>query len=330
MDLAASLRTATRAVLAVTTLTLVVSCSHGESGGTIRVGAGTSPQSELIAEIYAGALARTGAHTVVTARLGGRGDYLAALDADRVTLVGDDSGDLLGALDPRSTARTPDPATAATEVSEQSGTTVAQAPPGSSVSDALSRAMPEGLVISDIADGTDLRPDFVLSAAAAARVPHSLKDLAARCGDLTVGIAVGTELEPLRAARNPQRDVLTPLRAVYGCDITRYTIYRDDTDLRNALRGGRIQAGVLTAPAALLPGGPGDLVAVADPEYVFRAQNVVPLFRQGSLTGTQIKKLNYVAGELVTADLTAMIRRLRDEHADPADLARDWLDEHNL
>lgn len=330
MELAASLRTAARAVLAVTALTLVVSCSHSESGGTITVGAGSSAQSDLIAEIYAGALARTGAHTVVSARLGGRPDLLAALDADRVTLVGDDSGDLLTALDPRSTARIPDPESAAAQASEATGTTVAQAEPGSSVSDALSRALPEGLAISDIADGTDLRPDFVLSAAQAARLPHSLKDLAAHCGELTVGIATGSELDPLRPGPNPQRDVLTPLRQVYGCDITHYTIYHSDTALRDALRGGRIQAGVLTAPATLLPGGAGDLVVAADPDYAFRAQNIVPLFRQGSLTGTQIKKLNYVAGELTTADLTTLTRRLRDEHASAADLARGWLDEHDL
>jgi osmoprotectant transport system substrate-binding protein len=44
----------------------------------------------------------------------------------------------------------------------------------------------------------------------------------------------------------------------------------------------------------------------------------------------QIKKLNYVAGELTTADLATMVRRVRDEHASAADLARTWLDEHAL
>lgn len=330
MELAASLRTAARAILAVTTLTLVVSCSHGTSGARITVGAGNSPQSELIAQIYAGALARTGAQTRVAVHLGGRGDYLAALDADRVTLVGDDSGDLLTTLDATSTARVPDPDAVEALASESTGTTTSQPAPGSSVSDALSRALPEGLVVSDIADGTDLRPDFVLSAATAARVPHALPDLAARCGELTVGIATGSELDPLRRSPDPQRDVLTPLRQVYGCDITHSTVYPNDTAVRNALRDGRIQAGVLTAPATLLPGGPGDLVAVADPRYAFRAQNVIPLFRQGSLTGTQIKKLNYVAGELTTDELTTLIRRLRDDHASAADLARGWLDEHDL
>jgi|GEM_PF-218828 len=331
MELATSMRTAARAVVAVMASALVASCSHGDSTAPIAVGAGDSVQSELIAEIYAGALARTGARTVVDSRLGQRTDYLAALDAGRVALVGDESGDLLTALDSRSTARIPDPTSAADSDAAASGPGKAAATtPPPSVSDSLSRALPEGLAISDIADGTDLRPQLVLAPAAAGRFPHSLPDLVAHCGDLTVGIAAGRELDPLRPAPDPQRDVRTPLRRVYGCDVAHYTLFPGDTALRNALRAGRVQAGVLTAPAALLPGGAGDLVAVADPDYAFRAQNVVPLFRAGSLTDTQIKKLNYVAGELTTDEFTDMVRRVRDDHADPAATAAAWLDKYDL
>ncbi|WP_216898074.1 glycine betaine ABC transporter substrate-binding protein [Nocardia alni] len=329
-----SLRRAAHVVVAVMAATLLVSCSHGDSAAAIAIGAGDSAQSELIAELYAGALARTGVHTIVRSQLGRRGDYLSALDADRVVLVGDESGDLLTAFDAGSAARFPDPTAASdSEASDSSATSTAPSSAATSVpsvSDSLSRALPEGLAISDIADGTDLRPEFVFSKAAATRFPSSLTDLAPRCGALSVGIATGHELDPLRRPPDPRRDVLDPLRSVYGCDITHYTVFPNDSALQSALRSGRVQAGVLTAPAALLTGGVGDLVTVADPEYAFRAQNVVPLFRQGSLSDVQIKKLNYVAGELTTDDFTTMIRKLRDEHAKPADLARDWLDLHSL
>ncbi|MBF6060901.1 transporter [Nocardia terpenica] len=315
MELTGSMRATARALVAAMAATLAVSCSGGGESPTIRVGAGNSAQSDLIARIYAQALARTGAHTAVVAHVGQRADYLAALDADRVTLVGDDSGDLLTVLDSSATARLPDKNAAAA------------AP---NVADALSRALPEGLSTSDIADGTDLRPAFVLARAQADRYPGALPELAPHCAELTVGIATGSELDPLRPAPDPQRDVLAPLREQYHCDITHYTIYPGDSELRKALADGRIQAGVLTAPAALLPGGPGDLVPIADPSYAFRAHNIVPLFRQGALTGAQIKKLNYVAGELTTADLADLIGKVRDEHAAPDDLARGWLDEHNL
>jgi osmoprotectant transport system substrate-binding protein len=334
-------RDGTRALIAVMAATLAVSCSGGDVGPRITIGAGNSVQSELLAEIYAGALARTGARTAVDARLGPRADYLAALDAGTVTLVGDESGDLLAALDDESTARLPDPTAAAaqpvgggasTDGANNSGPNSA-GPHSSgipSVADSLSRALPEGLSVSDIADGTDLRPAFVLTQAAAARVSGTLADLAPRCGELTVGIATGTELDPLRRSPDPVRDVLAPLRAVYGCDIAHYTVYPSDTALHEALRAGTVQAGVLTVPAVLLPGGGGDLATVADPDYAFRAENVVPLFRTGALTQVQIKKLNYVAGELTTVDFADLVRRVRENPASAAELARGWLDAHNL
>ncbi|WP_280361170.1 glycine betaine ABC transporter substrate-binding protein [Nocardia wallacei] len=327
MVLAASVRMSARAVVAVVAATLVVSCSDGDSEVAVTVGAGNSAQSELISEIYAGALARGGTHTATRARLGQRGDYLAALDAGTVQLVGDDSGDLLSALDSGSRARLPDKLAAA------AATTTTPAPgakPVPDVSDAVSRALPEGLAVSDIADGTDLRPAFVFSPEHAQRFPDSLAELAPHCGELTVGIATGSELDPLRRSPDPRHDVLDPLHAVYGCDITHYSVYPSDSELRKALRDGQVQAGVLTAPAALLPGGAGELVPIADPDYAFRARSVLPLFRKGALSGRQIKQLNKVAGELTTDDLTELVRRLRDEHAAAADLARTWLDSHDL
>ncbi|MBB5912436.1 osmoprotectant transport system substrate-binding protein [Nocardia transvalensis] len=323
------MRVTARAVVAIMAATLVVSCSDGDSGTAITVGAGNSAQSELIAEIYAGALARTGARTVTRTGLGQRGDYLAALDAGTVALVGDQSGDLLDALDAASPARLPDKLAAAATTTTPGGT--ADKPsdkPVPDVADAVSRALPEGFSVSDIADGTDLRASFVFAPAHAREFPDSLAELGGRCGELTVGVATGSELDPLRPAPDPRRDVIEPLRSVYGCDIAHYTVYPSDTELRKALQDGHVQAGVLTAPAALLPGGVGDLVPIADPKYAFRAQSVIPLFRKGALSARQIKKLNYVAGELTTDELTTLVRRLRDEHA--PDLARTWLDTHDL
>ncbi|RMI35046.1 glycine betaine ABC transporter substrate-binding protein [Nocardia stercoris] len=303
-------------LVAGATAALAVSCSNAPQPAEITVGAGDSAQSELIGQIYAQALARTGAHTAVRTGLGQRADLLAALDAGTVTLVGDTSGDLLATFDPGSPARKPDRSSVAD-------------PAVPTVADALSRALPQGLATSDIADGTDLRPEFVLTPATAAHQPATLAALAPHCGELTVGVAAGHALDPLRPAPDPEHDVLAPLRAA-GCDITNSTVFTDDLALRTALRDGRVDAGVLTAPAALLPGGAGELVTVADDTYVFRARNELPLLRSGALSDTQVKKLNYVAGELNTAEFCAAVRQVRDEHASAADVARTWLDAHGL
>ncbi|MCC3316956.1 glycine betaine ABC transporter substrate-binding protein [Nocardia africana] len=340
MGLAGSVRVTARVLVAVTAATLAVACAHGEGAPTITVGAGDSAQSEVLAEIYAQALARAGTPTSVKKHLGQRADYLAALDAGTITLVADTSGDLLTTFDSSSSATAPDRATAASvaqhhdpgpPVDMTAGTPVTlEARYVGSVADDLSRAVPEGLAVSDLADATDLRPQFALGPAAAARYPANAADLAPHCGDLTVGIAGGRELDPLRTPPDPQRDVVTPLRTVYGCDITRHVEFPGDAELRKALRDGTVDAGVFTSAVPLLPGGPGDPAVVTDPAYAFRAQNVVPLLRQGALDQRQIKKLNYVAGELTTADLATMVRRVRDEHASAAELARTWLDEHAL
>ncbi|WP_406265398.1 transporter [Nocardia sp. NBC_00881] len=297
MMLATSVRMVAQ-FLVVVAVALVVSCGNDDSGPLITVGAGDSVESAVLAEIYAGALARTGARTAVESRLGGRSDHLAALDAGRVDVVGEHTGALLAHLDEHAADRLP-----------------------AKVASALSAALPEGLLVSDIADGADLRPRVLLTEQAAARDNvRSVDDLAPRCGELTVGVASAPGLLPLPAG----------LDRVIGCDFAATAAFPDSAALRRALLDGQIQVGLLTGPPELAPGATGGLAALSDDDYALRAENVLPLFRKGLLDQRQIKKLNYVAGELRTEDLAVMIRRVRDDGAAPGEVARAWLDEHAL
>ncbi|WP_280256004.1 glycine betaine ABC transporter substrate-binding protein [Nocardia abscessus] len=296
MVLAASQRVLAR-LLVVASVALVVSCGNDAPGPSITVGAGDSVESSVLAEIYAGALARTGARTAVSARLGGREDYLAALDADRVQVLAEHTGALLTHFDEHATARLP-----------------------KYVANAVSAALPEGLVVSDFADGADLRPRVLLTAQAAAQDKlRSVGDLAPRCGELTVGVAVTPGLLP-----SSGRD------RVGGCDFAATVAFPDPAALRKALLDGQVQAGLLSGPPELAPGATDGLAVLSDDDYAVRAENVLPLFRKGLLDQRQIKKLNYVAGELTTDELAVMIRRVRDDGSAPGDVARDWLDQHAL
>ncbi|WP_174185035.1 glycine betaine ABC transporter substrate-binding protein [Nocardia barduliensis] len=296
MVLAASQRVLAR-LLVVASVALVVSCGNDAREPSITVGAGDSVESSVLAEIYAGALARTGARTAVAARLGSRADYLAALDADRVQVVAEHTGALLTHFDEHAAEQLP-----------------------KKVADAVSAALPEGLVIADFADGADLRPRLLLTAqAAAGDKVRSVADLAPRCGELTVGVAVAPGLMP--SGRSER---------VSGCDFAATMAFPDPAALRKALLDGRIQAGLLSGPPELAPGATDGLAVLSDDGYAVRAENVLPLFRKGLLDQRQIKKLNYVAGELTTDELAGMIRRVRDEGAAPGDIARDWLDQHAL
>ncbi|WP_194853041.1 glycine betaine ABC transporter substrate-binding protein [Nocardia sp. SYP-A9097] len=299
-------RASLSAALAVTLALCVVACGS-DSAPTLTIGAGDSAQSGLLAEIYAGALARSGAHIVVHRGLGTREGQLAALDAGTVLAFGEVTGDLLTALDSTSAASKPD-----------------------DVVKALNSALPEGLIVGDPADGTDLRPTVVAAATRSTEFPSSLKDLAPRCPDLAIGVATGPALDPMRAPLNPLRDVILPFQTVYGCAITFATAFPTAEAARKALSTGAIQLAVLSGPPSYLPDGGAGLIALSDPSYAFRSAMVVPVIRKAALTDQQLRKLNYVAGELSTTDLADMLRRLRDNHADPADLARTWLDVHSL
>ncbi|WP_328602549.1 glycine betaine ABC transporter substrate-binding protein [Nocardia terrae] len=315
---ASLVRRLSRPLLVVVVAAVAVACGGHDSGPVLTVGAGDSAESMMIAEIYAGALARTGLHTQTKTRMGDRKDLLAGLDSDTIALYGDVSGDLLSALDPTATVTKPETTTGA------DGGAV------DGVNAALSKALPEGVIDSDPADGTDLRQTVVAAATRPADFPSSLKELGPRCGDLTIGITTGPPLDALRAPLDPLRDVLNPLRSVYHCEFAHALTFTTDATLRKALSDGEIQLAVLAGPPSFLPDGGADLAALADPDYAFRAASVLPVMRKAALTDQQIRKLNYVAGELTTTDLADMIHQVRDQGAIPASVARVWLDAHAL
>lgn len=168
----------------------------------IVVGSGDSAQSQLIAQVYAGALAHDGADVRTELNLGARADYLAALDAGNVTLVPEQSGAYLVHLAPNAGATDPD-----------------------DVYDELNRALPEGVSVSDYAEA----------------------QWSSARGDVANG----------------------------------------------------------------------------------RAENVLPVFRTGELTQSQIQRLNVVAGELTSAGLTEMSEAVADG-TPSAEVAGTWLGVHGL
>jgi osmoprotectant transport system substrate-binding protein len=165
-----------------------------QAGEYVVVGSANSAHSELIAEIYAGAMAHTGASVQTDLGIGDRQETLSALDSGRVTLIPEQSGALLDYLDPSAKQTRPD-----------------------DVFVAVNRALPEGLAVSDYA---------------------------------------------------------------------------------------------MAQPGSVDENDP--------------AQNVLPVFRAGSLNDAQMLKLNVVAGELTSADLDTMTNRV-EAGAKSADVAADWL-----
>ncbi|WP_280227911.1 glycine betaine ABC transporter substrate-binding protein [Nocardia farcinica] len=272
-----------------------VSCGSAEDESVFVVGAGDSAESRVLAEIYAGALARTGLPVRVRTGLGDRAGTLAALDAGAVGLVGEHTGALLAAFDGTAEATTP-----------------------AEVGTALNRSLPEGVVVADPAESADLRPRLLVEPVAARRDGlDSVRALIPRCPATTAGVATVPGLLPPGAAIR-----------VAGCEFAAVTSFPSPEALVQALRTGVVGVGVLTGPPELVPAAEG-LTVLADEDFAVRAENVVPLLRKGVLDDQRTRKLNYVAGELTTAELVELVRAVGTGSA-PAESARDWLDAHGL
>lgn len=297
MVLAASVRVVGR-ILVPALAVLAVSCGSGEAADPLVVGAQQPAQSRVLAEIYAQALARTGAAVRVQPGLGDRGAVLAALAAGTVTVAPDHNGALLADLNTGADAETVE-----------------------AVTEELNGSLYQDTVTSDPADGTDFEPRaLVTTATAEQRGVGSVDDLAKQCSGLTAGTAVVPGLLDLPAVA----------ARISGCEFTATEQFTDPAELRRALVDGRIEVAVLGGPVEFLPDGTDGLTVLTDSGGAIRAQNPVAVLRKGVLDERQAEKLNYVAGELTTGELAALVLRVRDEGADPAELARSWLDAHGL
>ncbi|MEV0359700.1 glycine betaine ABC transporter substrate-binding protein [Nocardia sp. NPDC050697] len=302
-------------------LVAAVSCGNGASEPAVTVGAGDTAESAVLAEIYAGALSRGGIPAVVAPAPGDRGARLAALDSGSIDLLADHTGALTRFFDATALNAGNSPAPGDGAPASGDGTPAPDAPvkdapgtpadPAKSATAALARSLPQGLVISDPADGTDLRPRLLVTTETARRGGA----VTAACADRPGGLA------PAPGLLDP-----APPDTIPGCAFATTEHFADPAALRAALLEGRIQAGILAGPV------PADttagLTALAD-AGTLPAENVVPIFRDGILDDRGRERLNQVAGELTTDELVTLVQRA-EAGENPADLARSWLDAHAL
>ncbi|SNS88015.1 glycine betaine ABC transporter substrate-binding protein [Rhodococcoides kyotonense] len=271
---------------------VAVACSGSEQeASTIVVGSGNDVRDELVAEIYAGALRSVGAHVDTDTRIGDRADYLAALDRGDVDVVPDLTGELMTSFDSTSTATTAD-----------------------DVFVDLNKSLPAGLSVTDYATAEDRQAVAVASSGPFADAT-AVDDIVPGCGASTLVVA---------DADIAAVDVLS---AGYGCTFGSVTTVADGDAVVDAVADGSADVAVVRTASA----GPGvkDLTALTDTDDVFAAQNVVPLFRDGVLSDSEVRSFSVVAGELTTADLADMIGEVRGG-ASSGDVAARWLGEHNL
>ncbi|MFX1758368.1 MULTISPECIES: glycine betaine ABC transporter substrate-binding protein [Rhodococcus] len=273
---------------------------------TVIVGAGERPDEELLAHLYTGALRGSGIDVQVRS---GVADPPAALDAAELTLIPGYTGRLLASYDPGSDS------TDAEDVFE-----------------ALARALPDELTISDYASAQDRAVLLADRERLAQWSVSRVADLVDRCPELTFALT-----EDFGSAGG-----LDALERA-GCRPREVRRIEDAQSVAVASEPGTVVGTTTTSPAlaeidadspvSTVPDAPDrapqdDTKADDAPAPVLPAQNVVPVFRKGTLDEAQLDALRTIAGELTTSDLTELRARL-DAGEDPRSVAEEWLAEHS-
>ncbi len=293
------------AALAVA-LVALTACGGGSSaalgGGqaspdNIIIGSANFAENELLADIYAGALRRTGANVSTQLNIGSREVYLKALGDGSINVLPEYTGALLSYYDKSATASQPD-----------------------AVYQALQGALPQDLSLLTKSAAQD-KDSLAITQQTSQRLNlTSMDQLAPVCNQLTLG--AGSEFQT-------RQQGVVGIKDVYGCTFGGFKTYATDTPLLpQALVQGEVQiANLFTTNPTVEANG---FVVLDDPKSLFSAQNVTPLFKQGALNPQAQDALNKVSAALTTPALAGMVSQIKTQQTPIADVAQKWLTDNGL
>lgn len=269
------------------------------SSGSLVVGSANFPESATIAEIYAGALNAAGVKATTKLNIGAREVYVKAVEDGSIDVVPDYSGNLLGYLDPKTTATTPEDVLAA-----------------------LPKAMPSGLSVLSAAAAEDKDAMVVTAETAAKYNLKTLDDLAKVCSTLTLGAPPEFQTRPYG---------LPGLKAKYNCVPAKFTPISDGGGplTVKALLNNDVQVADIFTTSPAIP--ENKLVVLTDPKNNWLAQQVVPLVKTAKASDAAKMALGQVSGLLNTADLIALNAEVSGaKKMDPKDAAAAWLKDKGI
>lgn len=269
------------------------------AGKSIVVGSAAFPESETIAEIYAGALDSAGFKTTTKLSIGQRELYFKAVQDGTVDVVPDYSGNLLLFVDPKATA------TSAADIMK-----------------ALPSALPKGLEVLDPAKAEDKDAMVVTQLTAQKYGLKTIGDMAKVCDQLVLGAG------PEFAERSYG---LPGLKKNYGCVPKKFSKLADSGGplTVKALLENQVQvADIFTTSPDIID---NDLVVLKDPKDNFIAQQVLPLVKSATVNEKARKALNEVSAKLTTEDLIKLNQKVSgDQKMDPQDAAAQWLKDKGI
>ena len=281
-----------------------LSSGSGQTSGaaapsdTIVVGSANFTESQILAEIYAQALAAKGVTVEKRLNIGSREAYIPGLQDGSIDLIPEYTGVLLQYLNKSATETEPD-----------------------AVYAALQKALPPTLTVLEKSSAEDKDAVVVTKETATKYNATSIADLAANCGQLTFGGPPEFKTRP---------DGIPGIQKTYNCTFKDYKALDAGGPLTvAALKNGDVQAAdIFSTDASIVA---NNFVVLTDPKSNFAAQNVVPLVNKAKVNDTVTNTLNAISAKLTTEELTNLnAEASSDTKPSPETVAKNWLSKNNL
>ncbi|MCE1178018.1 MAG: ABC transporter substrate-binding protein [Micrococcales bacterium] len=272
------------------------SSSGSGGGGPVVVGSADFSESELLAEIYAGALKAKGVNASTKLGIGSREIYLKALEDGSITLVPEYTGALALYYDDGFTGTDPD--------------TVYDA--------ALSMAQSKGLTLLKRSAAEDNDSLVVTKETASKNSLTNLSSLKGKADKLTLAA-------PPEFKTRPQG--VPGLEKTYEASFKSFRPLKGQA-LVQALKNGQVDvANIFSTDPSIAANG---FVTLEDDKKLFGSQNVVPLVKQGALNAEGEAALDAVSKALTTDKLSALLKQVDVDKKDPSAVAKSFLGEAGL
>jgi len=264
---------------------------------TIVVGSANFPESELIMDIYAGALTAKGVKTSTKPNIGSRETYIPALKDGSIDLVPEYTGVLDNYFNPKAKATKSDDVYAE-----------------------LKAALPATLIVLEKSAAEDKDSVVVTKETAAKYSLKSIADLAPVAKDLVLGGPPEWKTRPTG---------VPGLKSLYGLSFKDFKALDAGGPLTvQALKNGQVQAADLFSTDPNIPAN--GFVVLDDPKSLFAAQNIVPLITKSKSSDTVNAALNAVSAKLDTATLAALVKEVVIDKKDASDVAKQFLTKNSL
>lgn len=294
---------------------VLTGCGSETAPRALAMGSSGSAVDTVMAQIYAGALRHAGAVVSTEVRVGDDRRLLAEMGHTEVDLFPSFTGRLLSQLAPTLTSTTPDDVYVDLNHSLPEGISVGDPTPVTNTPElVVSTRLASGSAVSDLSACSRLPADLptVVVDPPTDSLLRAFADAGCRLGPLQRVVGVQSVVD--RVASGGAVGILTPLQV---------------SGVTSSGSAGAVQALATPKITKSSPATPTSTPSVPVPSVGPRAEVLVPVYRTAALSPDQVKAINKVAGEISTADLVALARRV-ESGENPADVATGWLGEHSI